>query len=149
MVISIKQLYNLYIFIRVRIERKKRLDNLLSLCSTKFSLLPSNEEAGIRVNVATKYLIKINKDCVDNLMKSFRNNYLDECGVELFDLYEPIHLKQKYAQGEIELPRTICVYLNNMQIPVEPSVSDKSFNLVYNSLRELVNSIQSNIAIIN
>lgn len=147
--ISLKQLIKLDIFIRVRKERKKRLDNLLSLCDTEFFLLPTNEESDIRVNVATKYLIKMNKDCVDNLMKSFKKNYLDECGVELFDLYEPIHLKQKYNQGEVDLPRTIYDYMHIMQIPVEPSVSDNSFKLIYNSLRKLVNSIQSNIAIKN
>jgi len=57
---------------------------------------------------------------------------LQRLGIEILPLYTPIHLKPEYSHYSVSLPETETAYKKILQIPVEPSMSDRVFSKIIN-----------------
>lgn len=132
--IGLKQLKKLDKMLEIRMERKKALDDILMPCLSRFSILPENNKPEITLNVATKYLVKLKKSNSEILMELFKTDFLERCSIELFDLYQPIHLKPEYSTKPLNLSNTEDSYKEILQIPIEPIVSESDFQKILDEL---------------
>ena len=123
-VLQLKKLNNL---IAIRVKRKEILDTLFGNYSDSFFLLPKNNPKSNSLNVATKYLIEYRrKTSNDDIQVQFKN-ILSSVGIEIQNLYIPIHHKPEYASASNKLDKTEGYYRKLLQIPIEPSMSLKEF----------------------
>jgi len=137
--IGIEQLRKLDSLIQVRISRKKSLDDRFNLCYSRlFALLPSNDNSGEFLNVATKYLVRINDNHYTQHVQGLYKQYSSKVGIEIQNLYMPLHLNQKYVTNGYSLPKTDAYYKQLLQIPVEPSIRPAEFRFVIQKFEKFV-----------
>lgn len=126
--IGIEQLRKLDSLIKVRISRKKSLDDRFNLFYSRlFALLPSNDNSGEFLNVATKYLVRLNNNNDAQCEQGLYKQYLANAGIEIQDLYIPLHLNPKYFKEKVFLLKAETLYKQVLQIPLEPSINSVDF----------------------
>ena len=125
--IGLKQLLKLDRLIKKRIERKKKLDDILRPFLRDISILPENSNPELTLNVATKYPVRFST-CSNDIQDDYKE-YLCIRGIEMLNLYKPIHLIQpRMICGErLILSKTESVWVNILNIPVEPFINDRTF----------------------
>ncbi|MCK4554731.1 DegT/DnrJ/EryC1/StrS family aminotransferase [Candidatus Parcubacteria bacterium] len=125
--IAVLQLKKLNKIIEIRIQRKEILDSLFSNYSDSFFLLPQNNSKSNSLNVATKYLIRYRRKISNDDIQVQFKDILSSVGIEIQNLYIPIHHKPEYASASNKLDKTEGYYRKLLQIPIEPSMSLKEF----------------------
>jgi dTDP-4-amino-4,6-dideoxygalactose transaminase len=127
--IATEQLGKLDRFIGTRIYRRNLLDRMIDEHSEDLSTvkMKKNKE-GRSVSVATKYLVCVKGNPGDILDRYSKT--LADLKIEIQQLYMPIHLKPEYSFYSEPLPETEKVYERLIQIPLEPSISDRDFNYI-------------------
>jgi dTDP-4-amino-4,6-dideoxygalactose transaminase len=131
--IAIEQLKNLDGFIATRIKRKGLLDNSIGKYgASSLCLMPENSSDSRSVNVATKYLLRLKGNEHAREIPGLYSLEIERLGIEILPLYTPIHLKPEYSHYSVSLPETETAYKKILQIPVEPSMSDRVFSKIIN-----------------
>jgi dTDP-4-amino-4,6-dideoxygalactose transaminase len=140
--IALKQLRKLDSLLRVRIERKKELDKRVSdLWTEQITLPASNGDSETSLNVATKYVFRFRDDRGFNGRQQRYRQALLASGIELQNLYEPIHQKSKHVPLEHPLVKTESVSGQLLQIPLEPSMARREFEFVIKTVDEVKNCL--------
>ena len=122
--LQLKKLNNL---IKTRVKRKEILDTLFKNFSDTFYLFPKNDSNSNFLNVATKYLIRYRRKTSNADIQAQFKDILSDVGIEIQNLYTPIHHKPEYASIPNKLDKTEEYYRKLLQIPVEPSMPLKEF----------------------
>jgi len=138
--IGLKQLKKLDTMLYMRIERKKKLDAMLSPCASSLWVLPENNNPEIALNVATKYLLRFRNNNFPELKELFENVFLKRCNIEILDLYQPIHLKFNDEKLPLNLLKTEASYKGIMQIPVDPIVSENDFKKILDEMERYISN---------
>jgi len=89
--------------------------------------------------VFTKYVLTGNNQGEGNhkLAELYRRIF-EGAGVEIFPLYQPIHLKARYLQYATSLTNTERISAAVFQVPLEPSLSDREFGHVIDTYRQFL-----------
>lgn len=136
--IALEQLRKHEDLLRIRIERKKRLDEYISEeWKDQVVLLPSNQNPERSLNVATKYIFRFRES---DGHEDVQERYLDffaTAGIEIQGLYRPIHLGQRDVVEVGPLEKTESVSKTVVQIPIEPSLSQRQFDSVLRVFKEI------------
>jgi dTDP-4-amino-4,6-dideoxygalactose transaminase len=129
--IAIEQFKKLDRFINTRVKRKKVLDdNFIKHSSNALFLTQKNSPDSLSVNVATKYIISLKGTERDQEIMDLYYKTIADLRMEIQPLYVPVHLKLEYLKYSASLPVTEMVYKGVLQIPIEPSITDRAFKLV-------------------
>ena len=124
--IALEQFRKLDIFLSTRIKRKNYLDNFFS---KMFVHSFSSISCGIPEikNVSSKYIVKYtgNED-TKSIYEKYKK-YFHQKGIEIMDLYTPVHRNSKFIRDKINLPVTEKMVQRLFQIPLEPSIKEKQF----------------------
>jgi dTDP-4-amino-4,6-dideoxygalactose transaminase len=136
--IGLEQLKKLDILLQIRIERKKRLDqHLSSTWKGQITLPPPNENREKYLNVATKYVFRFRNNSDEGEVQDRFRVFFISAGIELQNLYRPIHLGLGGTwHGDI-LERTERVWKTVLQIPLEPSISQGQFKSIIRTFEEI------------
>ena len=137
--IALHQLKKLDSLLHIRISRKKVLDDHLSCLPTNlFSLVSDNTNPNRSLNVATKYLVRFKgKDPAHDVQRLY-SQFLSRAGIEIQDLYLPIHHKPAYVKHESVLPKTEMYCNAVLQLPLEPSIRKHEFAFVIEAFDEFI-----------
>lgn len=128
--IAVAQVQQLDSLLKIRIDRKSILDRHLKNFSNIFFLLPENTLDSTSLNVATKYIARMKSKLFNQDSFNIYKNIMKDSGVEIQDLYIPIHMKEGYNNFWTSLSETESCFNKIYQIPVEPSMSDQDFKYV-------------------
>jgi dTDP-4-amino-4,6-dideoxygalactose transaminase len=132
--IGLEQLKKLDILLQIRIERKKRLDqHLSSTRKVQIILPPPNENPEKYLNVATKYVFRFRNNSDEGEVQDRFRVFFISAGIELQNLYRPIHLQKGGPAYGNPLDRTETISKAVLQIPIEPSMSGKKFEYIMNT----------------
>jgi len=139
--IGLKQLNRLEEMLRIRLERKEQLDRLFSAqCGSIVETPAENIRSDKKLNVATKYVFRLKSKINPDYQENYRQ-FMMNSGIELFDLYAPLHKNPRYGDPQISLPVTEQFCNRILQIPIEPSISRRDFDriieIICRFLREL------------
>ncbi len=128
--ITLEQLRRLEQLLAIRRQRMNELDRVLNVNSGQSFADPVPPVAGRQEGaVCTKYAL-ILRPTTPGPDDAYRYlAYMRECGIELQPLYEPIH-RRRPSPIAGRLGRTEQIADRVIQIPVEPSLSDRSFAYV-------------------
>jgi dTDP-4-amino-4,6-dideoxygalactose transaminase len=140
--IAVEQFKKLDSLLETRIKRKEILDNNLAEYDRGiFYLLPKNISKNVSLNVATKYLVRLNTiECNPDILSIYK--YIVEgSGIEIQSLYTPIHMKPEYSDSRTSLPKTERCYNRIFQIPVEPSISKRDFKFILDRFSSFTNTL--------
>jgi perosamine synthetase len=136
--IAVRQFDKLDDLINKRIDRKKKLDDLLMPLLSELQILPDKSVPELLLNVVTKYPIRFT-NVVDDIQKSYQN-FFSERSIEVQSLYKPIHFSDPYSSFHAVkttiLPRTEMLWDKILHIPVEPSINEDDFDLIINHFIE-------------
>jgi dTDP-4-amino-4,6-dideoxygalactose transaminase len=128
--IGLKQLNRLETMLKIRLERKEQLDRLFSSdCDHAVEKPAENARPDKKLNVATKYVFRM-KSKVDHEHQQRYRQIMLKNGIELFDLYSPLHKNPQYGDPQKSLPVTERFYDQILQLPVEPSINRRDFNKI-------------------
>ena len=128
--IGLKQLNRLEGMLRIRLERKEQLDRLFSPeCGSMVETPAENIRPDKKLNVATKYVFRL-KSRIDHDYQEKYRQFMMNSGIELFDLYVPLHKNPRYEDPQISLLVTEQFCDQILQIPVEPSINRRDFNRI-------------------
>ncbi|UCE07598.1 MAG: DegT/DnrJ/EryC1/StrS family aminotransferase, partial [bacterium] len=140
--IAVEQFKKLDSLLETRIKRKEILDNNLAKYDRGiFHLLPKNIPENASLNVATKYLVRLNTIECNLDVLSIYNKIVEVSKIEIQELYRPIHLKHGCTASRISLPRTERCYNRILQIPVEPSISKRDFEFILDRFSFLIKTL--------
>ena len=92
----------------------------------------------IYCEIATKYLIRL-KNCnnIGEIFKIYENIFC-HIGIEIKNLYTPLHFKEEYNKNNISLMETEKITKFLIQVPLEPSISDKEFNIIKDKIKDVI-----------
>jgi len=141
--IAVLQLKKLNDLIEIRVKRKEILDTLFTDFSDSFYLLPKNNSNSNFLNVATKYAVYLKPELVNQDSFNIYRNIMNDSGVEIQDLYVPIHMKAGYNNFRVSLLKTESQFNKIYQFPVEPSISDQDFNYILSRFMFFCKSLAS------
>ncbi len=128
--IGMKQLKKLEEMLRIRLERKEQLDRLFSSDSKNLIEIPAeNIRPDKKLNVATKYVFRLKSKVDHDYLEKYRQ-FMMNSGIELFNLYAPLHKNPRYEDPQISLPVTEQFYDQILQVPVEPSINRRDFKRI-------------------
>ena len=140
--IAIEQLKKLDSLLETRIKRKGILDNQLAqYTSNTLYLLPKNDTNNVSLNVATKYLVRLNAIEYNEDVLSTYKDIVEDSGIEIQSLYTPIHLKFAYSNSRITLSKTEKCYNRMLQVPVEPSINNRDFEFILDRFSFFINTM--------
>jgi dTDP-4-amino-4,6-dideoxygalactose transaminase len=136
--VALAQLSRLEIMLKIRLERKNQLDTLLS---TNFAALvaiqPENTDTNEQLNVASKYVFRWKSGSDLDLQERYRQ-LTSKKGIELFDLYSPLHKNIRYGSLQPILPLTEQYSTRILQIPIEPSINKHAFDYIKRGIPEII-----------
>jgi len=136
--IALAQLNKLETMLQIRMDRKKQLDGLLSTrYANLIDMQPKNDYPDEKLNVATKYVFRLKSEKDRDLQSQYKRLVLRN-GIELFDLYLPLHKIDCYEKLQPTLPTTEKYCGRILQIPVEPSISDYDFESIIEVIPGLI-----------
>lgn len=139
--IALKQLHKLEPMLQIRLERKKQLDRFFS--SNYPSLVhiqPENTDPDEKLNVATKYVFQL-KSTMDFASQKRYRQLVSKKGIEMLDLYSPLHKNVQYAKQPLQLPITEEYCTQILQIPIEPSVSPHDFDFIIREIPDILHDL--------
>jgi perosamine synthetase len=141
--IGLEQLKKLDRMLKMRIERKRLLDDLIHRSYAGLvAFLPGEDVEADFHNVATKYIICLRGEIFPKHIQGNYNKSLKESGIEIQELYEPIHFKPGYLGDSACLTNTEKYYNMGLQVPLEPSISPGNFDLVVKTLVEFLDVLK-------
>jgi dTDP-4-amino-4,6-dideoxygalactose transaminase len=145
----------------VAVLQVKKLDTMISLRKTRRKLIDDIRKdhiGGDLLNpvvkpdlsgppeetdcVFTKYVLTANTDGEGNhKLTGLYCRIFEEAGIEIFPLYEPIHLKARYRRDGKTLKNTERISPVTFQVPLEPSMSNKDFDHVIDAYRRFMTAV--------
>lgn len=122
------QLAKLERLVAVRRERKQMLDMILAGCHAHPGAAGHGAENTF--STATKYVLSCPAAEDDAEPQAAYQLYLKENGIELMNLYVPIHHDRERYPNKAFLPMTDTMWRQVLQVPLEPSMHARDFTYV-------------------
>lgn len=136
------QLQRLEKLIALRRERGNRMEKAAQRFNRDPELKPafpgtSLEAADDRQGVFTKYImVGQHSPEIKGRLQQRYHALMEAAGVEIFPLYNPLHLETDSGRKPPRLPRTESLEASVYQAPLEPSISEKHFRRVTGALQK-------------
>jgi dTDP-4-amino-4,6-dideoxygalactose transaminase len=135
--LALEQLQRLESLIGIRKKRKKRIDKVFQQYGLRNIYEPASYVKEKYVtDVCTKYVLSITEDENKSKITEAYNNQFLKKHIEIQELYEPIHLSNNKITSAT-LSHTENIYRRLIQIPLEPTISDRQFETIISCVREL------------
>jgi perosamine synthetase len=141
--IALRQLERLEDMLQIRRQRGLQLDEMVSHCRPALFMESRDSNHEWRhFNVYTKYpLIIADLKMSAPIKKAYRRMILSK-GIEIQPLYTPIHINRPQLASSVRLPITESLWDRILQIPLEPSISDRKFNKLLKCVAQFIQLIQ-------
>lgn len=127
--IALRQLEKLEDMLQVRRKRGLLLDEMINhRYQALFMKSRDSKNEGRCFDVYTKYpLIIADLKNTSQIKGAYKRMILSK-GIEIQPLYTPIHINRPQLAKGKRLPITECLWDRILQIPIDPSISDRKFN---------------------
>lgn len=125
--IAIAQVQRHEALLDIRLWRKEILDDVMEKrFITTLRILKRNRADSANLNVATKYIVAVDRKDDGSVMFEY-NRVMEKLRVEIKPLYGPLHKDYRFDGGGTILPKTEARYEKILEIPIEPSIDEKTF----------------------